>query len=100
MRKLGHPDFEWTADQVLKLQYDEEIAVWKSDSEWCALHPKGQDEGCYIPEYSIIDATCYNITGHSQTVAIVKAYLLYKLRVHIESINYDHPKPCHPPTHG
>ena len=81
MHKLGHPDFEWTADQVLKLQYDEEIAVWKSGSEWCALHPKGQDEGYYSIEYGIIDARCYNIAGHSQTVAIVKAYLLYRLRV-------------------
>ena len=80
MHKLGHPDFEWTADQVLKLQYDEDIAVWKSGSEWCALHPKGQDEGYYSPEYGIIDARCYNIAGHSQIVAIVKAYLLYRLR--------------------
>ena len=81
MHKLGHPDFEWTADQVLKLQYDEEIAVWKSGSEWCALHPKGQDEGYYNPKYGAIDALSYNIAGHSQTVAIVKAYLFYKLRV-------------------
>ena len=81
MHKLGHPDFEWTADQVLKLQHDEEIAVWKSGSEWCALHPKGQDEGYYAPEYGIIDARCYNIASHSQTVAIVKAYLLYRLRI-------------------
>lgn len=81
MHKHGHPDFEWTADQVLKLQYDEEIAVWKSGSEWCALHPKGQDEGYYSPEYGIIDARAYNIAGHSQTVAVVKAYLLYKLGV-------------------
>ena len=81
MHKLGHPDFEWTADQVLKLQYDEEIAAWKSGSEWCALHPKGQDEGYYSPEYGIIDARCHNIAGYSQTVAIVKAYLLYKLKV-------------------
>ena len=79
MHKLGHPDFEWTADQVLKLQYDEEIAVWKSGSEWCALHPKGQDEGYYSPEYGVIDARSYNIAGHSQIVAIVKAYLFYKL---------------------
>ena len=81
MHKLGHPDFEWTADQVLKLQYDEEIAVWKSGSEWCALHPKGQNEGYYNPKYGAIDALSYNIAGHSQTVAIVKAYLFYKLRV-------------------
>ena len=81
MHKLGHPDFEWTADQVLKLQYDEEIAVWKSGSEWCALHPKGQNEGYYNPKYGAIDASSYNIAGHSQTVAIVKAYLFYKLRV-------------------
>ena len=81
MHKLGHPDFEWTADQVLKLQYDEEIAVWKSGSEWCALHPKGQNEGYYNPKYGAIDALSCNIAGHSQTVAIVKAYLLYKLRV-------------------
>ena len=80
MHKLGHPDFEWTADQVLKLQYDEEIAVWKSGSEWCALHPKGQDEGYYNPEYGAIDARSYNIAGRSQTVAIVKTYLFYKLR--------------------
>ena len=80
MHKLGHPDFEWTADQVLKLQYDEEIAVWKSGSEWCASHPKGQDEGYYNPKYGAIDALSYNIAGHSQTVAIVKAYLLYRLR--------------------
>ena len=81
MHKLGHPDFEWTADQVLKLQYDEEIAVWKSGSEWCALHPKGQNEGYYNPKYGAIDALSYNIAGHSQTVAIVKAYLLYRLKV-------------------
>ena len=81
MHKLGHPDFEWTADQVLKLQYDEEIAVWKSGSEWCALHPKGQNEGYYNPKYGAIGALSYNIAGHSQTVAIVKAYLFYKLRV-------------------
>lgn len=81
MHKLGRPDFEWTADQVLKLQYDEEIAVWKSGSEWCALHPKGQGEGYYNPEYGAIDARSYNIAGHSQTVAIVKAYLLHRLRV-------------------
>ena len=81
MHKLGHPDFEWTADQVLKLQYDEEIAVWKSGSEWCALHPKGQNEGYYNPKYGAIDALSYNIAGHSQTVAIVKAYLFYKLKV-------------------
>ena len=81
MHKLGHPDFEWTADQVLKLQYDEEIAVWKSGSEWCALHPKGQNEGYYNPKYGAIDALSYNIAGHSQTVAIVKAYMFYKLRV-------------------
>ena len=80
MHKLGHPDFEWTVDQVLKLQYDEEIAVWKSGREWCALHPKGQDEGYYSPEYDVIDARSYNIAGHGQTVAIVKAYLLYRLR--------------------
>ena len=80
MHKLGHPDFEWTADQVLKLQYDEEIAVWKSGSEWCALHPKGQDEGYYNPKYGAIDARSYNIAGHSQTVAIVKTYLFYRLR--------------------
>ena len=81
MHKLGHPDFEWTADQVLKLQYDEEIAVWKSGSEWCALHPKGQNERYYNPKYGAIDALSYNIAGHSQTVAIVKACLFYKLRV-------------------
>ena len=81
MHKLGHPDFEWTADQVLKLQYDEEIAVWKSGSEWCAFHPKGQDEGYYNPKYGAIDALSYNIASHSQTVAIVKAYLLYRLKV-------------------
>ena len=80
MHKLGHPDFEWTADQVLKLQYDEEIAVWKSGSEWCALHPKGQDEGYYNPKYGAIDALSYNIASHSQTVAIVKTYLFYRLR--------------------
>ena len=80
MHKPGHQAFEGTADQVLKLQYDEEIAVWKSGSEWCALHPKGQDEGYHSPEYGAIDARSYNIAGHSQTVAIVKAYLLYKLR--------------------
>ena len=80
MHKLGHPDFEWTADQVLKLQYDEEIAVWKSGSEWCALHPKGQSEGYYNPKYGAIDALSYNIAGHSQTVAIVKTYLFYRLR--------------------
>ena len=81
MHKLGHSDFEWTADQVLKLQYDEEIAVWKSGSEWCAFHPKGQGEGYYSLEYGNIDAKDYNLAGHSQTVAIVKAYLLYRLGI-------------------
>lgn len=79
MRKHDYPDFEWTAGQVLELQYDEEVAVWKSGSEWCALHPKSQDEGYYSPEYGIIDARAYNIEGRSQTLAIVKAYLFYKM---------------------
>jgi hypothetical protein len=80
MHQVGHLDFNWSSYQTVNLQFHEGIAVWKSGDKWCALHPKADTSSWYYPEEGRVNADCHQCTGDRQGIAIVRAYLWYKLR--------------------
>ncbi len=83
MHQVGHLDFNWSVYQTVNLQFHEGIAVWKSGDKWCALHPKADTSSWYDTRAGRIDADCYQCVGGNQSIAIVRAYLRYKLKSQI-----------------